>query len=423
MTAASPRPWVGLGFAAVLAGLVVALLMVTPVPSHLVEVDGVVALDGDVLRPFVALVVDAVVVAGVLLAARAPALASLVVAAPFALVPWTSAFVWGWFAALVAVTLVAVVRGWRHAILPWCVTVAVAAVYCGSETVAYLPIGPVTSGTGLEFEAVTFGLYVLWITGLTAVTGAVVARRDARALEQRAHGQQERALVTDTLARERARMARDLHDVVAHHVSLIAVRAESAPFQYPDLDDDARGVLADVAADARAALGELREALAVLQRTEQSSSDEHEGEHDEPDEAARAGRRPQPTAQDVGALVEEARGAGQEVRVSGEWADVPDGAGYVLYRATQEALTNARRHAPGSAVDVERMQCPGQVGVRVSNASSGGVRAVRRGRGLLGMQERVDALGGTLLVGPTADAFVVEVRLPDAARQRDGARA
>jgi signal transduction histidine kinase len=404
--------WVGLGFAAVLAGLVGALILASPVPM---PGGGYFAPNADLLGPLVPLVASVLAVGGVLLAARAPGLASLVVAAPFLLLPWTQAFVFGWFAALVAVTLVAVVRGWRHAIVPWLVTVVVAAVYCGTEAVAYLPIGGVTSGSGPEFELVVWGLYVLWITGLTALTGAVMARRRVQEVEQRAHGQEERALVTDTIARERARMARDLHDVVAHHVSLIAVRAESAPFQYPELGDDARGVLADVAADARSALGELREALAILQRTDDERTDDERAD-DEHDEVPGAGRRPQPTAADLSALVEEAQRAGQQVRVSGEWTDVPDGTGYVLYRATQEALTNARRHAPGSAVDVQRTQRPGEVGVRVSNASTGGVRAVRRGRGLVGMQERVDALGGTLLVGPTPDAFVVEVRLPDEVR-------
>ncbi|MBT0993868.1 hypothetical protein KIN34_06155 [Cellulomonas sp. DKR-3] len=418
MTAAARprRGWVGLGFAAVLAGLVAALLLATPVPVAAIEVDGYLTPDVGVLRPFLALVVGVVVVGAVLLAARAPVLATLVALAPFVLLPWSGAFLWGWLAALVAVTLVAALRGWRHAVVPWCVTVGVVAVYCGTEAVAYLPIGAVTSGTGQEFEGVVFALYVLWITGLTVAAGAVGARRDARALEQRARGREERALVTDTLARERARMARDLHDVVAHHVSLIAVRAESAPFQHPDLDDDARAVLAAVAADARSALGELREALAVLQRTEAPPD-----EADEAGRTAQVSRRPQPTAADVDALVDEARGAGQQVRVTGEWADVPDAAGYVLYRATQEALTNARRHAPGSVVDLQRLQHGDQVGVRVSNPSAGGVRTVRRGRGLVGMQERVDAVGGTLLVGPTADAFVVEVRLPDGTRRRDRA--
>ena len=100
------------------------------------------------------------------------------------------------------------------------------------------------------------------------------------------------ALEIESLAGERARLARDLHDVVAHHVSLVAVRAESAPFLHPGLNDDARAVLAAIAADAREALTELRQVLVVLQRT----SDESE-------------RAPQPTACDVDDLVAE-RGRG-----------------------------------------------------------------------------------------------------------------
>ena len=125
-------------------------------------------------------------------------------------------------------------------------------------------------------------------------------------------------------------------------MSLVAVRAESAPFLHPDLNDDARAVLADIAHDAREALTELRQVLVVLQRT----SDESE-------------RAPQPTACDVDDLVASAVAAGQPIALEGAWHDVPPAAGYVLYRAVQEGLTNARRHAPGSLTTVTRTQSDG----------------------------------------------------------------
>lgn len=397
-----------LATALVLAALVGAFQVVTPLYSYgwssgadVVEI---------VVAPWArlqAVVAGLVAVGAVVLAARRPALATAVAVAPFALLPWTLWFVYGWYLAVVAVAVVGALRSWRSALLPYVAALGLAAVYCAGDLVAYTPIGPVTSGSPPPFRGLTFGLYVLWVTGAVVVALAAGSRRRARQREAQAREQQAQAAVVDTLARERARMARDLHDVVAHHVSLIAVRAESAPFTHPDLGEDARRVLAEVADDARAALGELREALAVLRRTD--------------DDAPAADRRPQPVATDVDRLVAEACAAGQRVRVVGEWGTVPDTVGYVLYRSVQEGLTNARRHAPGATVDLERTTTRGDVGVRLSQPLVHPVPAVRDGRGLVGMRERVEALGGTVVTDVTADRFVLEVRLPvagagDAAR-------
>jgi signal transduction histidine kinase len=175
-------------------------------------------------------------------------------------------------------------------------------------------------------------------------------------------------------------------------VSLVAVRAESAPFVHPDLNDDARAVLAAIATDAREALTELRQVLVVLQRT----SDEGE-------------RAPQPTACDVDDLVSSAIAAGQPVDLDGEWREVPPATGYVLYRAVQEGLTNARRHSAGAVTSLNRMQTDDAVGFRMTNPAE---REAEPGRGLIGMRERVEALGGTMTAVVVDKEFVLEVAVP-----------
>jgi signal transduction histidine kinase len=190
-------------------------------------------------------------------------------------------------------------------------------------------------------------------------------------------------------------LARDLHDVVAHHVSLIAVRAETAPYTHPGLSDSARTVLTDIAADARLALDELRGVLGILGRAGEDAS-----------------RAPQPTWRDIASLVDRTQAAGADVRLAGPVdLDVPPSVGYVGYRVVQEALTNARRHAPGAPVTLELGATSQLLTVRVSSPlTSGG--ASGSGQGLVGMRERVDAIGGRLNAGPTAEGFVVEAVLP-----------
>jgi signal transduction histidine kinase len=194
---------------------------------------------------------------------------------------------------------------------------------------------------------------------------------------------------------ERARLARDLHDVVAHHVSLIAVRAETAPYTHPGLGDDAKGVLTDIAADARLALDELRGVLGILGRS---------GEAD---------RTPQPTWSDIPALVERTRSAGAEIEVVGDTtADVGPASGYAAYRVVQEALTNARKHAPGAPVTLDLDTTSRLLTVQVSTPLPANPTGSGDGRGLVGMRERVEGLGGRLLSGPVGDHFVVEAILP-----------
>ena len=238
---------------------------------------------------------------------------------------------------------------------------------------------------------------LLWVVAVASILGLaqVVRTRAQQAaladlLEDRSSALGREAVVLD----ERARLARDLHDVVAHRVSLIAVRAESAPFANPDLGPDATRLLAETADDARAALDELREVLGVLHRT-----------------TDRAPRTPQPGVGQIQALIDEARAAGAAVEVGGAIGAVSDTTGTTAYRVVQEALTNARRHAPEETATIT-FGGDDDLVIRIVNATGAPDTDVAPGRGLTGMRERVELAGGRLDVSREGQWFVVEARLP-----------
>ena len=212
-------------------------------------------------------------------------------------------------------------------------------------------------------------------------------------------------------ADERIRIARELHDVVAHHVSLMAVQAEAVGALLPARPRDA-AVSADlIGSTARAAMVELRRLLGVLRV---SSTEDPE----------RGRLTPVPSLTRLAELVDTVRDAGLAVtcEVSGPVAELPPGVDLTAYRILQEALTNALRHAPGAAASVRVACAPGQVTVEVSNtappaaapaAPAGRSRAAGPGYGLAGIAERVASCGGALVLGPTADGgFAVSARLP-----------
>jgi signal transduction histidine kinase len=198
----------------------------------------------------------------------------------------------------------------------------------------------------------------------------------------------------------RAAVARELHDVVAHHVSMIAVRAATAPYQLPSLSPDAAAVLDEIAGQARAALDELRAVLGVLRGPDGSAS-----------------QAPQPTLDDLPELLERMRSSG--MTIVAEIDDAPRSPGgpaeLCCYRVVQEALTNAARHAPGEPVALTVRHSPDAVTITITNRLRGGgapdVR-VGSGLGLTGMRERVSALGGALTAGPDPAGFRVEAAIP-----------
>jgi signal transduction histidine kinase len=208
---------------------------------------------------------------------------------------------------------------------------------------------------------------------------------------------------------ERTRIARELHDVVAHHMSLIAVQAETAPYRLSDLPESARAEFGSLGGVAREALAEMRRLLGVLR-------------YDQP-----AGLAPQPQLSDLPALVDAARRAGVsvELAVPGAMGDVPSGVAVCAYRIVQESLSNASQHAPGATVSVSVGHDGGVVLLRVANGPGEPAGLSRSepaglsrsepgsGHGLTGMRERVALLGGSLSAGPSAGGgFVVSAVLP-----------
>jgi len=226
------------------------------------------------------------------------------------------------------------------------------------------------------------------------VVGAVISRNFT--LGRRLAEEQERG----GLLTERARIARELHDVVAHHMSMIAVRAETAPYRLPDVGEDSRAEFAEISSAAREALTEMRLLLGVLRS----------------DEATTPPTAPQPQIADLPELAASARHAGAEVDLllADDIGDVPQIVGVSAYRIVQEALSNVARHAPGAAATVSVTSDGDALHVVVENGpgtrpSAGG----GSGYGLRGAGERAAILGGSLESGPTpSGGYRVEARLP-----------
>jgi signal transduction histidine kinase len=228
------------------------------------------------------------------------------------------------------------------------------------------------------------------------------ARRQGR--QAIAERDETRRAMADTLRghaamEERARIARELHDVVAHHVSMVAVQAETARLTTPGMPPQGQERLAAIGDTARDALTEMRRLLGVLRS-------------DAPGDAERA---PQPGLDRLAELLDDARNAGTSVRlvVHGHVVVLPPGIDLTAYRIVQEALTNARRHAPGAAVEVEVAFGDDVLQVRVRDEGPGSADADPDGHGLLGMRERAAMVGGTLRAGTApGGGFVVEADLP-----------
>jgi signal transduction histidine kinase len=237
--------------------------------------------------------------------------------------------------------------------------------------------------------------------------GAGIARRvreedaESRAARHAMAG----TLLEHTARRERARIARELHDVVAHHISMIAVQAENARLTTPGMPSAGAQRLSAIGDTARSALTEMRRLLGVLR--EDSATDA-------------ADRRPQPGLRQLNELLDEARdatGAGTRLILHGAPVALDPGVELAAYRIIQEALTNSRRHAPGAAVDVELHYTDGALRLLIRDNGPGpSAPAGAGGHGLLGMRERAAAVGGELRTGAAGTAgtggFVVEATLP-----------
>ena len=200
------------------------------------------------------------------------------------------------------------------------------------------------------------------------------------------------------------------------HVSMIAVQAETGRLTTPGLPDAGAQRFAAIGDTARAGLTEMRRLLGVLR--EDAEPDKEPQPNLEPAGPARTGadRRPQPGLPQLGDLVDGAREAsGSVVRliVSGPVIRLDPGVELAAYRIVQEALTNARRHAPGAAVDVELCYADDALRLRIRDNGPGQAARYRAGHGLLGMRERAAAVGGSLQTGDArGGGFCVEAELP-----------
>lgn len=257
-------------------------------------------------------------------------------------------------------------------------------------------LAPAHSGTGI--------LTVL-LTSIAPVAAWVGIARRARG-EALNHGAAHRAMTSTLLEHtargERARIARELHDVVAHHISMVAVQAETTRLTTPGMPAAGAQRLSSIGDTARAALTEMRRLLGVLR--EDTGSDT-------------ADRQPQPGLRQLVDLLDEARdasGTGTRLIVRGRQSALDPGVELAAYRIVQEALTNARRHAPGAAVDVELHYTADTVALRIRDNGPGPpALPATGGHGLAGMRERAAAVGGELRTGPAhGGGFLVETVLP-----------
>jgi signal transduction histidine kinase len=246
----------------------------------------------------------------------------------------------------------------------------------------------------LGFAGRLVGFAVAWLIG-----DSLRSRREyISGLEERAERleREREAERARAVAEEQARIARELHDVIAHNVSVMVVQAAAANDVFETRPDRVREALRAIERSGRDALTELRRLLGTVRE-------------EQPDYA------PQPGLARLDALVEQVRTAGLAVavRVEGEPQELPAGIDLSAYRIVQEALTNTLRHASASRVEVALRYGPDELDVEVRDDGAGTGNGGGAGRGLIGMRERVAAYGGALVAGPGPDGgFAVAASFP-----------
>ncbi|MFC9455383.1 sensor histidine kinase [Streptomyces sp. NPDC056983] len=298
--------------------------------------------------------------------------------------PWAPA---GFFAHLVVMTVVAARTRPRTAAWMWAGTAA----FGFFASVLWYSMDPDTAP-------------MLFVSALALlVTTSVHIRREAK-VEMTAQ-RQVTAVERDrrTLLEERTNIARELHDVVAHHMSVVAIQAEAAPYRVENPPPELEQAFVTIRENAVAALTELRRVLGVVRAEDYEAPD-----------------APQPTLADLGRLLENVREAGLRVgqTVTGAVRDLPQGVELSAYRIVQEALSNALRHAPGAEARVEVSYVLGGLGLRIVNGPPTGLvkPSPGAGHGITGMRERIAMLSGEMTAGPTADGgYEVAAFVPVAA--------
>lgn len=253
-------------------------------------------------------------------------------------------------------------------------------------------------------------MFVLWQSnpenapGLIIAVTVIVLVGDQVRRRRRAQSDLRTAEERGAVLAERTRIARELHDVVAHHMSMIAVRAETAQYRLSDVSGPAREEFGQISAAAREGLTDMRRILGVLRSENQETL-----------------TAPQPGLADLPDLVETARAAGAVVTLEPlpEAGSVPSAVELTAYRVVQEALSNAGRHAPGAPVSVTLTRVTDGLDVTVRNGPTARPTTarppndVKPGHGIRGMRERAVMLNGELTAEPTDDGgFEVRARLP-----------
>lgn len=266
-------------------------------------------------------------------------------------------------------------------------------------------VGVVMTLVGPEDPPVAIGAALA--VAAPAVAGRLVARyrmQNVRLRELSDELVRERARTEQAaVAAERARIARELHDVIGHEVSVIALQADAAAAALAKAPERAAAPVATIRSAAASALAEMRRVVGLL-REENAEEDRH----------------PQPGLADLRELVNTAEASGTPVVLELRPPDepLPPSLQLTVYRVVQEALTNARRHAPGSALRVRLHGRGDELCVEIVSSGGRAVRAPGGGHGLIGMRERVRMHGGELTTGPTRDGFAVTARLPVAVAAR-----
>ena len=267
---------------------------------------------------------------------------------------------------------------------------------------------PASTGPAFDIGAVLAGvigalIWALWGAYVGARRDLVTSLRDRAA---RAEDERELRAEQARLA-ERARIAREMNDVMAHKVSLIALQAGGLEVNPGVGTEQVQQTAGLIRATAREALQDLRGVLGVLREQPAAAVDGSD-------------LAPQPGLSQVAALVSASRLAGVQVTLTNEVTDLPNTLGRTIFRVVQESLTNVHKHARGAATEI--VISPGVangvpgVGVSVSNRRpvAAGSLLPGSGAGLIGLRERVELVGGTLRAGPTSDGgWRVDAWLPD----------
>jgi signal transduction histidine kinase len=246
---------------------------------------------------------------------------------------------------------------------------------------------------GLGFPLAGVSAWLAWVAAFLTAVELWRSRRDRRDQAKAAAAEAERRRGSE----ERLRIARDLHDVLGHHVSLINVQAGVALYLMDDDPEQARSALTAIKQSSRDLLREMRATLGVLRGVDEQ-----------------APHHPVAGLAGLDDLVDATRKAGLpvNVEVSGTPRQLPPSADAAAYRIIQEALTNARKHAGPATASVHLTYTEDAIAMRIDDDGTGPTGDTDTGNGLSGMRERAAALGGTLTAGPRpGGGFWVEARL------------